>query len=607
VFLDKSPRIVAYQLNRLSNAQLLLVDRSVDDPKYLSVYRAILLRPGMSLEHRQQALAGLRAIKATGAVEELLAAIAELSLKDRNQELVFRHLSRLLLNQPPRILREQRDTLQNATQSEETAARVAGFAALMTAGLADVAWSRAAGREKGQLDFLRAVRYVPRAETRSALREQVVSCLEEHQSPAVRQAALTTLGNVPSLPKANFRLAASLVGDEHFRPAAVRTLLTIPKEHWPADEASSLLTTLVEHIESIPVAQRTSDDELDGLQLADELLALVPADRARSLRERLRAVTVRVVQINTVREEMRYDKAYFVVEAGRPVQVILRNRDAMPHNLVITKPGALREVAAAAAAMGNTPGPSGKLYVPDSEKILFALAMVGPDRQERLVFDAPAEPGEYPFLCTFPQHWTRMYGVMVVTEDLDAWLTDPKPPADPLGNTRTLVKNWVLDDFEDVSSSLRGRTVEIGERIFKEATCTQCHKIRGQGGAVGPELTDVFERWKGDSRAVLREVLEPSYKIDPTYAVQTVLTLDGAVLTGIITEQNKKTITIVTNPDAPKPLLVDRGDIDEMIKSSTSMMPKGLLDRFTQDEIFELLAYLQASGGQGGELSGGTK
>ncbi len=54
---------------------------------------------------------------------------------------------------------------------------------------------------------------------------------------------------------------------------------------------------------------------------------------------------VRVVPIRMVEEEMRYDQPYFAVEAGRPVQIVLDNADLMPHNLVITAPGALREVA----------------------------------------------------------------------------------------------------------------------------------------------------------------------------------------------------------------------------------------------------------------------
>lgn len=135
--------------------------------------------------------------------------------------------------------------------------------------------------------------------------------------------------------------------------------------------------------------------------------------------------------------------------------------------------------------------------------------------------------------------------------------------------------------------------MEIGAKIFKEATCLQCHKIQGQGGAVGPELTDVFKRWKGDRVAVLREILDPSYRIDAKYAVHLIRTEDGETISGIITSETKDEIEILDNPESKEPRVLPIDEIERKIKTSTSMMPRALLDRFTKDEIFELLAYLE--------------
>jgi putative heme-binding domain-containing protein len=356
---------------------------------------------------------------------------------------------------------------------------------------------------------------------------------------------------------------------------------------------------LVAHAESTPPAKRTTDEFLDAMQLADQLLALLPVNEARETRQRLRASTVRVVRINTVHEEMRYDTPYFAVEAGRPVQLVLRNEDLMAHNLVICQPGALRDVAFAAATMSPQPDADGRAYVPKSPQVLFATRLVEPHRQEALTFTAPKKPGEYPYVCTFPNHWMRMYGVMVVVDDLDAWLANPTKPADPLGITRELVQAWKVDDLTaDLSSSFDGRSPEIGRKIFKEATCVLCHKMAGEGGAVGPELTDVFKRLKQDRTALLREVLDPSHKIDPKYALYNVVLDDGKLLTGIVVDQNAETITVISNPEKPQPQVVSRDEIDELVKSSASLMPKGLLDRFTREEILELLAFLEAGGGK---------
>ena len=53
-------------------------------------------------------------------------------------------------------------------------------------------------------------------------------------------------------------------------------------------------------------------------------------------------------------------------------------------------------------------------YVPKSKKVLHATRMVAPLSAESLRFIAPKEPGEYPYLCTFPGHWIIMKGTMVV-------------------------------------------------------------------------------------------------------------------------------------------------------------------------------------------------
>ncbi len=64
--------------------------------------------------------------------------------------------------------------------------------------------------------------------------------------------------------------------------------------------------------------------------------------------------------------------------------------------------------------------------------MLFSTKLVKEGETERLGFTAPKEPGEYPFVCTFPGHWVRMYGVMLVVEKLDAWEAKPTVPIDPM-------------------------------------------------------------------------------------------------------------------------------------------------------------------------------
>ena len=122
-----------------------------------------------------------------------------------------------------------------------------------------------------------------------------------------------------------------------------------------------------------------------------------------------------------------------------------------------------------------------------------------------------------------------------------------------------------------------------GERTFHSS-----------GSRVAEPLTDVFQRYKHVSVDVLREILDPSHKIDPKYAVRVVVTDEGKVFSGIVAEEDNNQVALIVNPEANEPQIIKKDEIEEMVKSSKSMMPKALLDRFTKDEIFELLSYLRS-------------
>ena len=593
VFLDKSPRIVAYQLKRLDNQRLLMVERRTTDLKFVPVYAAILSRVGMSPQFRDEAVKALVKLQESNDVEVLLEAIGELDVADRDQERAARQLAGMLLRLPVPLLKEQSDSLQAELESDEELRRVIGAAGLITAGEKNAVFARLAREPDVQRVTLAAIPLLPTVQLRDSLRDDVLAVLERSKSKRVVRAAITALRFIPTDGADTFRRLAIYVSDDGLRDAAVKTLLTISSDQRSPEICEQLVNVLVEYAEAIPPANRTSDNFIDAMQLVDQLMARLPSGMARQFRDRLSEITVRVIRIRTVEEEMRYDVPYFAVEAGKSVQVILENHDLMPHNLVITTPDSLKEVAMLGLQVGPDKGWNGLPYVPESAKVLHASEMVAPDQQARLTFTAPSQPGEYPYVCTFPQHWYRMYGVMVVVEDLDGWLKDPVEPANPIGSNRSFVQAWTVDDLKsDLDSQLRGRSLDIGKRLFAEASCAGCHKMAGEGGVIGPELTGLLERWKGDKVGVLREVLEPSHKVDAKYVMQRILTVDGRTVTGVLVEENDDVVKLLTNPESKEPTVVLQDDIEAMVPSSVSMMPKALMDQYTKDEIFELLAYL---------------
>ena len=155
---------------------------------------------------------------------------------------------------------------------------------------------------------------------------------------------------------------------------------------------------------------------------------LSPAAIRRGLADR----GVQLVTIGTIPEQMLFDVRWFAVEAGKPVQVVLTNSDAMPHNIVFGQPGSVAEIGTAAATMPAPSDPNALAYVPSSALVLKATRLVQRGESDRIEFTAPTSPGEYIFVCTFPGHWVRMYGVMLVVPSLEAFAANPKPPNDPL-------------------------------------------------------------------------------------------------------------------------------------------------------------------------------
>lgn len=123
---------------------------------------------------------------------------------------------------------------------------------------------------------------------------------------------------------------------------------------------------------------------------------------------------VKVIKINTITNEMKFDVTRFTVKAGEQVELVLQNPDFMQHNLVITKPGKKEAVGKAADKMAADPNAAELNYVPQTSDVLFATPILNPDQTYSLKFKAPSTPGEYPFICTFPGHWRIMQGVMIV-------------------------------------------------------------------------------------------------------------------------------------------------------------------------------------------------
>jgi azurin len=116
-----------------------------------------------------------------------------------------------------------------------------------------------------------------------------------------------------------------------------------------------------------------------------------------------------------------YDKTDLTVKAGQKVKLTMNNTGSIapqPHNFILVKPGKEMAVGAQANAMMTDPTAMAKSYIPDASKddIIAHTKLVMPNGTETIEFTAPAEAGDYPYLCSFPGHWLLMKGVMHITK-----------------------------------------------------------------------------------------------------------------------------------------------------------------------------------------------
>ena len=422
---------------------------------------------------------------------------------------------------------------------------------------------------------------------------------------ALRRSSMVALTSVRGKEAETFKALAKFIrGDGSDRSAAIRAVSRIPAAEWPAAEAGPTLDALLGYVKTIPPRDRTSSNALDALQLSDALAGLLPADRASKARRELGDLGVRVIRLGTVTDQMLFDKDRIAAQAGKPVEVVFENGDIMPHNFVLTRPGALEEIGLLGESTGTQPGALERDYVPPSGKILAASRLLAPRDSQKISFNAPTKPGVYPYVCTYPGHWRRMYGAFYVVDDIAAYLSDPTGylAAHPLPILDDLLKNnrprkeWTYDDLASSVESLdRGRSFANGKQIFEVASCVACHRLNGVGEQVGPDLAQLDP--KTTKAEILRSLLEPSAKVDEKYLTHVFALKSGKVVTGMILEATPRKIKVTENPMAKaEPVMIDVAEIEDRSKSPTSIMPKGLLDKLTREEVLDLIAYVAGKG-----------
>lgn len=181
------------------------------------------------------------------------------------------------------------------------------------------------------------------------------------------------------------------------------------------------------------------------------------------------------------------------------------------------------------------------------------------------------------------------------------------PPLPDLAGRR-LVKEWKPGDFRDaLAFDPAGRDLANGRKVFSMALCSRCHRYGGEGYLVGPELTYVARRFS--RRDLISEILEPSRTIAENYRTSVLELKDGRVLSGQVIpnlDYRDPNLQFAADPLHPDKISkISKASIIRRRRSAVSLMPAGLLNNFSREEILDLLAWLESGGKAGGSRPGG--
>lgn len=124
-----------------------------------------------------------------------------------------------------------------------------------------------------------------------------------------------------------------------------------------------------------------------------------------------------------------------------------------------------------------------------------------------------------------------------------------------------------------------------GRALFQQ-NCANCHILYGVGAKIGPDITGSN---RNNLDYLLENILDPSASVGAEFRTVIILLEDDRVVTGVIVEQTDRTLTIQTSQEKE---IVDRRDIASMKQSSTSLMPDGIVQNLSDEQVRDLFAYL---------------
>lgn len=156
-------------------------------------------------------------------------------------------------------------------------------------------------------------------------------------------------------------------------------------------------------------------------------------------------------------------------------------------------------------------------------------------------------------------------------------------------------RQWKLQAALDTVNDLSNRDFEKSKNMFTAAACITCHSMRGEGGAIGPDLTQLGTRFT--KRDILESLIEPNKVISDQYASTVFVLKNGKSVLGKLMKDEGGKYYISQNPFARDQLKeIDKNEVASTRLADVSIMPPALINNLNPERLRDLMAYLVSGG-----------
>jgi putative heme-binding domain-containing protein len=191
-------------------------------------------------------------------------------------------------------------------------------------------------------------------------------------------------------------------------------------------------------------------------------------------------------------------------------------------------------------------------------------------------------------------HYNELSGASLLTgsgNDLMVSAIQPQGPG----------RNWKVEEAMALMDDLKGRDLVKGKGMYAATLCQSCHTMQGEGGIVGPDLTQLGTRFS--VKDILESTINPNAVISDQYAATIFYLEDGSSVLGKLTNEDKEKYYISQNPFDPQTIReIPKKDVKSKKLSDISVMMPGLINRLNEEELKDLMAYLISGGNPNHEV-----